>query len=143
MSIGLNLCLVNCVDSLFACIIYVCSSDYICWSIFIARKNCEYFLLTKSDTCGLVFSNVVISVLFDYMLIDVWHLICVTCFDWDYGCDVVSMIILWCDISLNKKTGALSIKVSVDWVDQRMNWDLCTKASRGWLDRWINRKFRY
>jgi len=80
---------VNCTDSLFACIIYVYCSDYICGSIFVV---------------GLVFSNVVIFVLFDYMLIDVWHLICVTCFGWDYGCDVVCMIILWCDISLDKKT---------------------------------------
>jgi hypothetical protein len=134
---------VNCTNSLFACIIYVYCSDYIYGSIFVVGKNCEYFLFTEGDTCGLVFSNVVISVLFDYMLIDVWHLICVTCFGWEYGCDAVCMIILWCDISLNKKTGGLSTKASVDWVDQRMNWGLCTRASRGWLDWWINRKFRY
>jgi hypothetical protein len=42
-----------------------------CGSIFVAGKNCEYLLLTEGQTCGLVFSNVVISVLFDYMLIDV------------------------------------------------------------------------
>jgi hypothetical protein len=64
---------VNCTDSPFACIIYVYCSDYICGSIFVAGKNCEYFLLTKDGTCGLVFSNIVISVLFDYMLFDVWH----------------------------------------------------------------------
>jgi hypothetical protein len=80
MSIGLNLCLVNCTDSLFACIIYVYCSEYIYGSIFVAGRNCEYFLLIKGNTCGLVFSNIVISVLFDYMLIDVWHLICVTYF---------------------------------------------------------------
>jgi hypothetical protein len=71
MSIWLNLYLVNCTDSLFACIIYVYCSDYICGSIFVAENNCEYFLLTEDNTCGLVFSNVVIFVLFDYMLIDV------------------------------------------------------------------------
>jgi hypothetical protein len=38
--------------------------------------NFEYFLLTEDDTCGLVFSNVVIVVLFNCMR-DVWHLICV------------------------------------------------------------------
>jgi hypothetical protein len=64
MSIGLNPCLVNCTDSLVACIIYVYCSDYICGSIFVAGKNCKYFLLTEDDMCGLVFSNVVISVLF-------------------------------------------------------------------------------
>jgi hypothetical protein len=70
---------VNCIDSLFACIIYVYCSDYICGSIFVAGKNCEYFLLTEDDTCGLVFSNVVIAVLSNCMC-DVWHLICLTCF---------------------------------------------------------------
>jgi len=120
---------VNCTDSLFACIIYVYYSDYIYGSIFVAGKNCEYFLLIESDTCSLVFSNVVISILFDYMLIDVWHLICVTCFGWDYGCDAACMIILWCDISLDKKTGGLGIKVSVNWGDQRINKSLGTKAS--------------
>jgi hypothetical protein len=80
MSIGLNICLVNYTNSLFACIIYVYCSEYICGSILVAGRNCEYFLLTRGDTCGLVFSNVVISVLFDYMLIDVWHLIRVACF---------------------------------------------------------------
>jgi len=59
-----NMCLVNCTDSLVACIIYVYCSDYICGSIFVAGKNCKYFLLTEDDMCGLVFSNVVISVLF-------------------------------------------------------------------------------
>jgi hypothetical protein len=143
MSIWLNLRLVNCTDSLFACIIYVYCSEYICGSIFVAGRNCEYFLLTKDNTCGLVFHNVVISVLFDYMLSGVWHLICVTCSGWDYGCDAVCMIILWCGISLNKRTGGLGTKASVDWVNQLINWGLCTKASRGWLDRWISRKFRY
>jgi hypothetical protein len=85
---------VNCSDSLFACIIYVYCSDYICGSIFVTGKICEYFLLTEGDKCGLVFSNVVISVLFDYMLIDVWHLICVTCFGWYYRCDAACMIIM-------------------------------------------------
>jgi len=56
MSIGLKSMLGNCTDSLFACIIYVYSSDYICGSIFVAGKNCEYFLLTEDDTSGLVFS---------------------------------------------------------------------------------------
>jgi hypothetical protein len=93
---------VNCTDSLFVCIIYVYCSDYICGSIFIVGKSCEYFLLTEGDMCGLVFSNLVISILFDYMLIDVWHLICVTCFGWDYGCNAACMIILWCDLSLDK-----------------------------------------
>jgi hypothetical protein len=57
-------------------LLYVYCSDYIYGLIFVAGKNCEYFLLTEGDTCGLVFSNVVISILFDYMLIDVWHLMC-------------------------------------------------------------------
>jgi len=122
----------NCIDSLFACIIYVYYIDYICGSIFVAGNNCEYFLLTEGDMCGLVFSNVVISVLFDYMIIDVWHLICVTCFDWDYGCDVACIIILWCDISLNKKTRGLGTKVSVNWGDQWINESLNTKASIYW-----------
>jgi hypothetical protein len=120
---------VNCTDLLFACIIYVYCNDYICGSIFVAGKNCEYFLLIEGDTCGLVFSNVVISVLFDYMLIDIWHLICVTCFGWDYGCGAVCMIILWCDISLDKKTGGLGTKASVNWGDQRINESLGIKAS--------------
>jgi len=123
---------VNRVDSLFACIIYVYCSDYICGSIIVAKTKCEYFLLTEGDTCGLVFSNVVISVLFYYMLIEVWHLICVTCFGWDYGCDVVCMIRLWRDISLNKKTGGLGTKASVNWGDQRINESLGTKASIHW-----------
>jgi hypothetical protein len=96
---------VNCTDSLFTCV---------------AGKNCEYFLLTEGDTCGLVFSNVVISFLFDYMLIDVWHLICVTCIGWDYGCDTVCMIIPWCDISLNKKSWGLGTKASMNWGNQRI-----------------------
>jgi hypothetical protein len=49
ISIGLNLCLMNCTDSLFACIIYVYCSEYICGSIFVAGRNCEYFLLTEGD----------------------------------------------------------------------------------------------
>jgi hypothetical protein len=123
---------VNCTNSLFACIIYVYCSDYIWGSIFVVGKNCEYFLLTEGDTCGLVFSNVVIYVLFDYMLIDVWHLICVTCFGWDYGYDAVCMIILWCDINLDKKAGGLDTKVSVNSGDQRINESLGTKASIHW-----------
>jgi hypothetical protein len=49
-----------------------------CGSIFLAENNCEYFLLIEDDTCGLVFSNVVIVVLSNCMR-DVWHLICLTC----------------------------------------------------------------
>jgi hypothetical protein len=41
------------------------------WVERLYKKDCEYFLLTEGDTCGFVFSNVVISVLFDCMLIDV------------------------------------------------------------------------
>jgi len=67
---------VNYSNSLFACIIYVYCSEYICGSIFVTGRNFEYFLLTEDDTCGLVFSNVVIVVLFNCMR-DVWHLICV------------------------------------------------------------------
>jgi hypothetical protein len=122
----------NCIDSLFAYIIDVYCSDYICGSIFVAGNNCEYFLLTEGDTCGLVFSNVMISVLFDYILIDVWHLICVTCFDWDYGCDAACMIILWCDRSLDKKTGGLCTKASVNWGEKRINESLGTKTSIHW-----------
>jgi hypothetical protein len=107
---------VNCTNSLFACIIYVYYNDYIYGTIFVARKICEYFFLTKGDTCGLVYSNVVIYVLFNCMH-DVWHLICVTCFSWDYGCNVVCMIILWCDISLDRKTRGLGTKASVNWGD--------------------------
>jgi hypothetical protein len=58
---------VNCTDSLFACIIYVYCSNYICGSILVAGKNCEYFLLIEDDTCGLVFNNIVIAVLFNCM----------------------------------------------------------------------------
>jgi hypothetical protein len=32
----------------------------------------------------------------------------------DYGCDAVYMIILWCDISLDKKTRGLGTKASVN-----------------------------
>jgi len=44
---------------------------------------------------------------------------------------------------VNKKTGGLGSKASVNWGDQRMNWGLRTKASSNWLDQWVNRKFRY
>jgi hypothetical protein len=50
-----------------------------CGSIFVVGNNFEYFLLIEDDTCGLVFSNVVIVVLSNFMR-DVWHLICLTCF---------------------------------------------------------------
>jgi hypothetical protein len=79
---------------------------------------------------------------------DVWHLICLTCFGWNYVYDVC-MNILWYEYtvvwyeSVNKKTGGLGTKASEDWVDQQMNWALCTNTSRGWLDRWINWKFIY
>jgi hypothetical protein len=118
---------VNCTDSPFACIIYVYCNDYIYGPIFVVGKNCKYFLLTEGDTCGLVFSNVVISVLFD-----VWHLISVTCFGWDYECDAACMIILWYDISLDKKTEGLGTKASVNWGDQWINESLGTKASIHW-----------
>jgi hypothetical protein len=40
-----------------------------------SQKNYrEYFLLTGGDTCGLVFSNMVIAALFDCMEV-VWHMI--------------------------------------------------------------------
>jgi len=79
------------------------------------------------------------------MLIDVWHLICVTCFGWDYGCDAISMIILWCDISLDKKTGGLDTKVLVNWGDQWINESLGTKAYIhykivGWTKGWRNNR---
>jgi hypothetical protein len=44
---------------------------------------------------------------------------------------------------VNKKTGGLDTKASVNWGDQRMNWGLRTKASSNWLDQRVNRKFRY
>jgi hypothetical protein len=69
------------------------------WTLSEARKNCEYFFLTEHDMCGLVFSNVVIVVLFNCMR-DVWHLICLTCFGWNYVYDIVCMNILWYDMSL-------------------------------------------
>jgi hypothetical protein len=68
----------------------------------------------------------------------IWHLICVTCFGWDYGCDAACMIILWCDISLDKKIGGLGTKASVNWGDQWINGSLGTKASVNWGDQWIN-----
>jgi hypothetical protein len=46
--------------------------------------------------CGLLFSNVVIVVLFNYMQ-DVW---CLTCVGRNYVYDVVCMNILWYDMSL-------------------------------------------
>lgn len=126
------------------CLCYICILQWLyLWINLCSKKELWVFLTHWGWYVWLVLSNVVISVLFDYMLFDVWHLICVTCFGWDYECDVVCMIILSCYISLNKKTGGLSTKASVNWVDKRMYWGLCTKASRGWLDRWINQKFRY
>jgi hypothetical protein len=44
---------------------------------------------------------------------------------------------------INKKTGGLGIKASVNWGDQRINWGLRTKASSNWLDQQVNRKFKY
>jgi hypothetical protein len=44
---------------------------------------------------------------------------------------------------VNKKTGGLGTKESVNWGDQQMNWGLRTKASSNWLDQWKNQKFRY
>jgi hypothetical protein len=116
---------------------------FVCGTLFVAKKNYyDYFLLTEDDTCGLVFSNVVIAVLLNCMR-DVWHLICLTCFGWNYVYNVVCMNILWYDMSVNKKTGGLGTKASVNWGDQRINWGLGTKASSNWLDQRINRKFRY
>jgi hypothetical protein len=55
---------VNYTNSLLFVLIYVAAN--ICVGVlFEARYNCEYFLLTEVDTCGLVFSNVVIAVLFN------------------------------------------------------------------------------
>jgi hypothetical protein len=87
------------------CLYYICILQWIyLWINLCSRKELWVFLTHWGwYTCGLVFSNVVISVLFDYMLIDVWHLICVTCFRWDYRCDVVCKIMMWYDISLDKK----------------------------------------
>jgi hypothetical protein len=51
MSIGLNLCLVNCANSLFVWIIYVYCSGFIFERLPKAKKNySEYFLLTRGDT---------------------------------------------------------------------------------------------
>jgi hypothetical protein len=83
---------VNCIDSPFACIIYVYCSDYICGSIFVTVKNCKYFLLTEDDMCGLVFNNVVIAILSNCMC-GVWHLKCLTCFGWSYVYDVCMIIL--------------------------------------------------
>jgi hypothetical protein len=57
---------VNYTNSLLFVLIYIAANICV-WILFEARYNCEYFLLTEDDTCGLVFSNVVIGVLFNYM----------------------------------------------------------------------------
>jgi hypothetical protein len=58
----------------------------------------------------MIFYYVLKSALFNRMRV-VWHLICLTCFSWNYGCDVVCM--LYYGMSY-KKTGGLGTKASVD-----------------------------
>jgi hypothetical protein len=69
---------VNFTNSLLFLLIYIAANISV-WILFEARYKCEYFLLTKDDTCGLVFSNIVIVVLFNCMRY-VWYLISLTCF---------------------------------------------------------------
>jgi hypothetical protein len=64
---------VNCIDSLFVWTISVYCSGFIS-ERFPEAKNCEYFLLTGGDTCGLVFSIMVIAALFDCIHV-VWHMV--------------------------------------------------------------------
>jgi hypothetical protein len=112
------------------------------WTFSWSQKNyCEYFLLTEDDTCGGFWLCVEVCFIQLYayglafdMFNMFWLELCIWCCLHDH-----IMSYEW----VNKKTGGLGTKASVNWGDQRMNWGLRTKASSNWLDQRVNRKFRY